>query len=59
MMKMYLLKVISRKTYKKIVFCCRLEGQGQKKQNPDPEPLVRGVTDTQHWFLDTWVPYLK
>ncbi len=46
----------------KIVFCWHLEGQWRKKQDPDPDPLVRGmdpriririplqnVMDPEHW----------
>jgi hypothetical protein len=40
-------KVKSRKTSEKIAFCCRLKGQGQKLQDPEPvpelDPLVRGT----------------
>jgi hypothetical protein len=38
---MYLQKVISRKTFFKLVYCCRREGLCQKKL--DPDPLVRGM----------------
>ncbi len=38
---MYLHKVISRKTFFKLVFCWSLEGQWRKQQEPDP--LVRGM----------------
>ncbi len=43
-----------QKNFLKIIFCCRLEGQGRKWQ--DPDPLVRGtdpyqnVKDPQHCF---------
>ncbi len=38
---MFLQKVISGKTFLKLVFCRRLEGQWRKKQ--DPDPIVRGM----------------
>jgi hypothetical protein len=44
---MYLQKVICRKTFFKLVFCWRLEGQLFELQDPDPhrdpDPLVRGM----------------
>ncbi len=41
---MYLQKVISSKPLcKNLVFCWRLEGQWRKQQDPDPDPLVRGM----------------
>ncbi len=56
----YLQKVISRKTFLKLVFCWCLECQWRKKQDPDrsisqshgsadldPDPLM----DPQHWFV--------
>jgi hypothetical protein len=44
---MYLQKVISRKTFFNLVFCCRLEGLRQKWQDLNPDPLVRG--------MDPWI----
>jgi hypothetical protein len=48
---MYLQKVITKKTKKKIIFCWRLEGHWRKQQNPDPDPdrdpLVRD--------MDPWI----
>ncbi len=41
---LYLQKVTSRKIcVKKIIFCWHLEGQWRKKQDPNPDPLVRGM----------------
>jgi hypothetical protein len=41
---MYLQKLRSRKLFKNLVFCWRLEGHWRKYQDPepDPDPLVRG-----------------
>jgi hypothetical protein len=48
---MYLQKVISRKSFFKIVFCWHLEGQGRKYQ--DPDPLVIG-TEAQQFISPTY-----
>jgi hypothetical protein len=48
---MYLQKVISRKTSKKIVFCWRLEGQlVRASADPDPDQQ-QNVMDPEHWLL--------
>jgi hypothetical protein len=48
---MYLQKVISRKLFEKLVFCWHLEGQRRKEQDPDPDPLVKGMDPrTQIWI---------
>ncbi len=47
MMQMYFQKIISRKNCVKICFCWHLEGQWQKYQDPDPDPLIRGM-DPEH-----------
>ncbi len=38
---MYLHKVLSRKTWTKNCFCWRLEGQGRKLHDPEPDPEAR------------------
>jgi hypothetical protein len=40
---MYLQKEKSKKTLKKIIFCYHLEGHLRKYQDPEPDPLVRGM----------------
>jgi hypothetical protein len=61
---MYLQKVISRKLFKKLVFLGVLKVNDDKKQDPDPDLLVRGmdlqvrihtknVMDPQHCRQDT------
>ncbi len=55
-------KVISGKTFFKLFFCWRLEGQWQKQDpdpNPDPDPLVRGmdlrirIKTKMYWICNT------
>ncbi len=54
---MYLQKVICRKTFFKICFCWRLEGQWWKQQDPDPlvrreDPRIR-IHTKMSWILNT------
>ncbi len=63
---MYLQKVLSRKKcVKKLVFCWHLEGQWRKYQDPDPDPLVRGmdprirIHPKMSWIRNTGKMWMK
>jgi hypothetical protein len=47
---MYLQKVKSKKLFKLIIFCWRLEGHQRKEQDPDLDPgQYQNVMNPEHW----------